>query len=86
MVLYQFILVNYATPDMVAHTGNLKATIKGIEAVDECLGQIAEAVLVKDGALLITADHGNAEEIIKLRSGEMDKEHSCITCTAYFNW
>jgi 2,3-bisphosphoglycerate-independent phosphoglycerate mutase len=74
--LYQFILVNYASPDMVAHTGNLKATIKGIEAVDECLGQIAEAVLVKNGVMLITADHGNAEEIIKLRSGEIDKEHS----------
>lgn len=73
---YQFVLVNYAAPDMVAHTGNLKATIKGIEAVDECLGQIAEAVLGKNGVMLVTADHGNAEEIIKLRSGEIDKEHS----------
>lgn len=73
---YMFVLVNYASPDMVAHTGNLPATIKGIEVVDECLGKIAEAVLARNGVLLITADHGNAEELIKLRSGEIDKEHS----------
>lgn len=73
---YMFILVNYASPDMVAHTGNLAATIKGIEAVDDCLGKIAQAVLARNGVLLITADHGNAEELIKLRSGEIDKEHS----------
>ncbi len=73
---YEFILVNYATPDMIAHTGDLQATIKGIEAVDECLGRISESVLAKNGVMLVTADHGNAEEIIKLKSGEVDKEHS----------
>lgn len=73
---YMFVLVNYASPDMVAHTGNLSATIKAIEVVDECLGKIAESVLSRNGVLLITADHGNAEELIKLRSGEIDKEHS----------
>ncbi len=73
---YMFILVNFAPPDMVAHSGNLKATITAIEVVDECLGKISEAVLTRAGALLITADHGNAEELIKLRSGEIDKEHS----------
>lgn len=73
---HDFIVVNFASPDMVAHTGDLKATIKGIEVVDQCLGNIAEAVLAKKGAMIITADHGNAEGVVELKSGEIDKEHS----------
>lgn len=73
---YDFVLVNFAAPDMVAHTGNLKASIQAIEAVDDCLGSIAASVLNKKGAMMITADHGNAEEVVKLKSGEVDKEHS----------
>lgn len=73
---YDFIVVNFANGDMVGHTGNLKATIKAVETVDACVGKIAEAVLAKDGVALITADHGNAEELVNMQSGEIDKEHS----------
>ena len=73
---YDFIVLNFANGDMVAHTGNLAATMQAATVVDECLGKIAEAVLAKDGVLFITADHGNAEELTNLQTGEMDKEHS----------
>jgi len=73
---YDFIVMNFANPDMVAHTGNLPATIKANEGVDSCLGKLTAAILGKGGVLLITADHGNTEEVKNLRTGEMDKEHS----------
>jgi 2,3-bisphosphoglycerate-independent phosphoglycerate mutase len=73
---YDVIIGNYAGPDMVGHTGNLEATIKAVEAVDTCVGKIVEAVLKHDGVLLITADHGNAEEVLNLQTHGMDKEHS----------
>lgn len=60
---YDFILVNYANPDMVGHTGKLDAAIAAIECLDECLGRLVPTVLAKGGALLITADHGNSEEM-----------------------
>lgn len=58
---FDFVVVNYANTDMVGHTGDLKAAAKAVETVDTCLGKITEAVLAKNGALFITADHGNAE-------------------------
>ncbi len=73
---YDVIFLNFANPDMVAHTGNFDATIKGIEAVDKALGTLAEYTLASGGVLLITADHGNAEEVKNLQTGDMDKEHS----------
>ncbi|MFA5021068.1 MAG: 2,3-bisphosphoglycerate-independent phosphoglycerate mutase, partial [Patescibacteria group bacterium] len=73
---YDFIVVNFANSDMVGHTGNLKATIKAVEAVDVCVKRVVEAVLAKGGVALLTADHGNAEELVNLQSGEIDKEHS----------
>lgn len=73
---YDFIAVNFANPDMVGHTGNLEATVKACEAVDKALGQIVDAVLAVGGAVIMTADHGNAEEVKNLVTGEMDKEHS----------
>lgn len=73
---YDFIVMNFANPDMVGHTGNEDATILACEAVDKALGQITETVLAVDGAIVITADHGNAEEVKNLVTGEMDKEHS----------
>jgi len=73
---YDFYVINFANPDMVAHTGDMKATIKAIEAVDECLGEIVAQSLALDGVCVITADHGNAEKIINLQTGEIDKEHS----------
>ncbi|MFA6918731.1 MAG: 2,3-bisphosphoglycerate-independent phosphoglycerate mutase [Patescibacteria group bacterium] len=73
---YDFIIVNFANGDMVAHTGDLKATIKACQVVDDCVKQVVEMVLGKGGVALITADHGNAEELVNLQSGKIDKEHS----------
>ncbi len=60
---YDFIVINYPNADMVGHSGKLKATIKAIEVVDECVGKLTKSALEKDFIILITADHGNAEEI-----------------------
>ncbi len=73
---YDCIFLNFANPDMVGHTGNLKATIEAIEIVDECLQKIADHTLAKNGVLVVTADHGNAEEVTNVQTGAMDKEHS----------
>ena len=73
---YSFILVNFANPDMVAHTGNIGAAAKGCEVVDECIGKIANFILAYEGVLIITADHGNAEEMINTHTGEIDTEHN----------
>lgn len=73
---YQLIVVNFANPDMVGHTGNLQATIKACEVVDKSLGEIVTHALAKNGVVVITGDHGNAEEVINLQTGAMDKEHS----------
>ncbi len=73
---YDFILANFANPDMVGHTGNLEASIKAVEILDGFLGEIVMAVLKVGGVALITSDHGNVEELVNLRTGEIDKEHS----------
>lgn len=69
---YSFVVVNFANPDMLGHTGNLTATIKGLGVVDQCIGRIVDAVLAKDGMVCITADHGNAE----ILEGEMKTSHT----------
>lgn len=73
---YDLIVVNYASPDMVSHTGDYEATIKAHESMDRCLGRMTDAVLAVGGVFLMTADHGNSEEMINLTTGEIDKEHS----------
>ncbi len=73
---YDFILVNYANPDMVGHTGDADACIKTLETTDQCLERLIPKILERNGALLITADHGNVEELINLKTGEIDTEHS----------
>lgn len=73
---YQFILVNYANPDMVGHTGDIKACVKAIDTIDACLGQVVNAALLHDYAVLITADHGNVEEKLNKITGEMSTEHT----------
>lgn len=73
---YDLIACNFANPDMVGHTGNLAATIKGCEAADKAMNEIVEHTLAQGGVAVITADHGNAEEVINLQTGEIDKEHS----------
>ncbi len=73
---YNFTTLNFAAPDMVGHTGNLKAGIKCCEESDKCIGRIVEAYLKAGGTILITSDHGNVEEMINLKTGEIDTEHS----------
>ncbi len=73
---YDFFAVNFANGDMVGHTGNLEATAKAIDVMDECLAKIAKKVLEQDGVLVITGDHGNCEEMINQQTGGIDTEHS----------
>lgn len=71
-----FYCINFANPDMVGHTGNLKAAIEAVEVVDHCFIQVVKKILEKDGTVLITADHGNAEVMIDLKTGKITKEHT----------
>lgn len=73
---FDFYTINFANPDMVGHTGNLKATIQACECVDEQVGKITRATLKHNGLVIITADHGNAEEMLNIKTGEVDTEHS----------
>jgi len=61
--LYDFVVLNFANPDMVGHTGNFTATVTAVETVDACLGRLAACLKTMDGKLVITADHGNAEHM-----------------------
>ncbi|MFH0831128.1 MAG: 2,3-bisphosphoglycerate-independent phosphoglycerate mutase [Parcubacteria group bacterium] len=80
---YDFIVANFANADMVGHTGNLKATVRAVEVLDTEIGEVMEAVLKANGALLITADHGNTEEMINAATGEIDKQHSTNSVPFY---
>ena len=71
---YDCIILNYANPDMVGHTGNLDAAIKAVEAIDECVGKVVKAI--GKGNLIITADHGNAEQMIDYETGEPHTAHT----------
>ncbi len=73
---YDVIILNFANTDMVGHTGSLPAAIKAVEAVDECVGRIVKIIEEKKGNLLITADHGNAEQMIDYATGEPHTAHT----------
>ncbi len=73
---YNAIILNFANPDMVGHTGSLEATIKAIEAIDECAQKVVDAILNKEGTVIITADHGNAEQMIDYKTGEPHTAHT----------
>ncbi|MDX1736831.1 MAG: 2,3-bisphosphoglycerate-independent phosphoglycerate mutase [Alphaproteobacteria bacterium] len=73
---FDLIIVNFANTDMVGHTGNLAAAIKAVEAVDACLGRLAEALDKTGGAMLVTADHGNAEQMVDEKSGQKHTAHT----------
>ena len=83
--IYNFVIMNFANPDMVAHSGSMKATIEAIEHVDKAVGMVTEAVRKVNGTLFITADHGNAEELLSFPTtsyfftttkGDMSTDHS----------
>ena len=73
---FDFVVVNYANTDMVGHTGDVPAAIKAVEAVDQCLGRVAAAVERAGGCLLITADHGNAEQMRDPETGQPHTAHT----------
>lgn len=73
---YDFYCINYANPDMVGHTGNMKGTIKACECVDVEVGKLMKEMKKKKGVMIVTSDHGNAEEMIDLKTGEIDTNHS----------
>ncbi len=73
---YKYIRCNYANGDMVGHTGNIESGIKAMEVLDECLGKVVEKALSLNGLVVITADHGNCEEMLEEEGGSVTK-HSC---------
>ena len=73
---YDVVILNFANTDMVGHTGSLPAAIKAVETVDECVGKIVKIIEEKQGNLIITADHGNAEQMIDYKTGEPHTAHT----------
>lgn len=82
--LYDFILINYANADMVGHTGNEEACVVAVKAVDKNLSVLVPEVLKRGGCLLVTADHGNVEEIKNYHTGETNTEHSSNPVPLWF--
>lgn len=74
--IYDFIVINYANPDMVGHTGNIDAAVKAVETVDSCLGKVVDALNEIGGLAIITSDHGNAEEMIYVADETVMTAHS----------
>ncbi len=73
---YDMIILNFANPDMVGHTGVFEAAKKAVEAVDVCLGKVVDKILDKNGTVFITADHGNAEQMIDYSTGKPMTAHT----------
>ncbi|HEY6959559.1 MAG TPA: 2,3-bisphosphoglycerate-independent phosphoglycerate mutase [Candidatus Limnocylindria bacterium] len=81
--LYDFAIVNFANPDMVGHTGDIDAALKAMAATDAAVGRVVDAVLAAGGCLLVTADHGNAEEML-FPDGSRNTQHSLNKVPAIF--
>ncbi|HPJ69980.1 MAG TPA: 2,3-bisphosphoglycerate-independent phosphoglycerate mutase [Candidatus Mcinerneyibacteriales bacterium] len=73
---FDVIILNYANPDMVGHTGDFDAAVKACHVVDEAVGQVVQKALEKDGVVLLTADHGNAEQMVDPETGEAQTAHT----------
>jgi 2,3-bisphosphoglycerate-independent phosphoglycerate mutase len=82
--VYDVVIMNYANADMVGHTGVLAAAITAVETVDECVGRVVEATLPPGGALFVTADHGNAEQLIDYATGGPLTSHTTNPVPFYF--
>lgn len=74
--LYDFFIINFANADVISHSGNFEATVKGVEAVDKAIGQLVQAILEHEGIVVITSDHGNAESMLYQSSGERETKHN----------
>ena len=73
---YDFIVVNFANPDMVGHTGVMEAAVKAVETVDNCVGKLVDKIVEIGGSAIITADHGNAEQMVDYKTGEPHTAHT----------
>ncbi len=73
---YGFFVLNYANADMVGHTGKMDAAIRAVETVDRCLGRLLESVRLRSGTVLVTADHGNADQMIDYQTGGAHTAHT----------
>ena len=73
---YDVIILNYANCDMVGHTGVMEAAVKAVKTVDECIGRVVDAILAKGGKAIITADHGNADQMVDPQTGEPFTAHT----------
>ena len=73
---YGLVVLNYANADMVGHTGNFDATVRACEAVDACIGKVVDAALKRSARVIVTADHGNAEQLIDYDTGEIHTAHT----------
>ena len=73
---YDVIVINFANPDMVGHTGVIDAAVKAVEAVDACVGRAVEAIKAKNGTLFICADHGNCEQMVDYETGQPHTAHT----------
>jgi 2,3-bisphosphoglycerate-independent phosphoglycerate mutase len=73
---YAFIVLNFANPDMVGHTGIYEAAVKAVEVVDDCVGRVVDKILQRGGAVLLTADHGNAEKMMDEATGQPHTAHT----------
>ena len=73
---YDVLVVNYANGDMVGHTGVFEAAVKAVEALDVCIGRLEKAVRAAGGDMLITADHGNCEQMQDYESGQVHTQHT----------
>jgi 2,3-bisphosphoglycerate-independent phosphoglycerate mutase len=73
---YDAVILNFANPDMVGHTGNMEAAVKAVEVTDECVGKVVEAILKQEGAVLITSDHGNADVMYDFEKNEPVTSHT----------
>jgi 2,3-bisphosphoglycerate-independent phosphoglycerate mutase len=81
---YGFVLVNFANPDMVGHTGVMDAAVKAVETIDSCLDELAGYVLERGGQMLVTADHGNCEQMVDPETGEPHTAHTTNPVPIYW--
>jgi len=81
--VYDFILINYANPDIIGHTGNFDAAIKAIKTVDDQIGELMKVILDAGGILLITSDHGNVEQMLDLQTGLPETTHDASSVPIY---
>ena len=75
---YEAIIMNFANPDMVGHTGNIQAAISAIETIDACLEKIMDAAENKNAAIFLTADHGNIEQMVDPQNGNTHTAHTTL--------